>query len=220
MRTLINLALLFFMMFNSFGQTDKLFPIEKQMILNSKFEACFIATKVDNNMFSSNIDGDLYDFHILKLKDDTKIESIINTTNVVEMIVVSRGKVEKIVKDSLLYSFPMDSVSLIAIKFSSATRVGGDNYFNILVSKPINTGMSFGDEIKQNDFSVYPNPTTTGDITIELSEPSKFIEIFNQTGQLIRRIENPDTNIQTTLENKGIYFIRTDSGVAQKLIYQ
>jgi len=127
---------------------------------------------------------------------------------VVEMIVVSRGKVEKIVKDSLLYSFPMDSVSLIAIKFSSATRVGGDNYFNILV-----------DEIKQNDFSVYPNPTTTGDITIELSEPSKFIEIFNQTGQLIRRIENPDTEIQITLKEKGLYFIKNDVGTVQKVIF-
>ena len=79
--------------------------------------------------------------------------------------------------------------------------------------------MSFGDEIKQNDFSVYPNPTTTGDITIELSEPSKFIEIFNQTGQLIRRIENPDTEIQITLKEKGLYFIKNDVGTVQKVIF-
>ena len=198
-------------------QTTKLFPTKYHTNPNIDFvvkydiNRSFIATN-DEISFYSGVDGyKSNDFHILELKDDTKIDSIINYTNLIELIVVSNGKVKKILNSELNLKFPIDSVSLIMMKFSEETSTE-EGYFNILVSKSINPGMSIGDN-NVNTFSVYPNPTPTGDITIKLSEPSKFIEIFNMSGQLIRRIENPDMDTYTNLENKGIYFIRTESGV-------
>jgi hypothetical protein len=211
-------------MFNTFGQETKLFPtsdhtkpnIDFVVKYNVESDLSFISTNYNPN--GSFYPGFTSNFHILQLKEDTKIESIINYANLSELIVVSKGKVKKISNELLSKSFPIDSVSLIMMRFKYEVLTK-DGYFNILVSKPINPGMSIGDN-NVNTFSVYPNPTITGDVSIELSEPSKFIEIYNMSGQLIRRIENPDTNIQINFENKGIYFIRTDSGVAQKLIYQ
>lgn len=71
-----------------------------------------------------------------------------------------------------------------------------------------NTGIS---SVKNNSLSVYPNPTQNF-IHIGAHQELSWVEIYNQAGQLIKRIANPQTSIIEVNDLKtGIYFIKAQS---------
>ncbi|NPD45673.1 MULTISPECIES: T9SS type A sorting domain-containing protein [unclassified Lentimicrobium] len=71
-----------------------------------------------------------------------------------------------------------------------------------------NTGLS---TLKNNSLNIYPNPCQNF-IHIGAYQQLNWIEIYNQTGQLIKRIHNPQSSFIEVNELKaGIYFIKTQS---------
>lgn len=71
-----------------------------------------------------------------------------------------------------------------------------------------NTGIS---SIKTNNLDVYPNPCQDI-IHIGATQQLEWIELYNQAGQLIKRLQNPQTSIIEVNDLKtGIYFIKAQS---------
>jgi len=66
---------------------------------------------------------------------------------------------------------------------------------------------------KNINLQVYPNPAT-GEIKLAVpnNETIESIKIFNQNGQLVKQITNPEkTSVNVSNLNTGVYFIRTDT---------
>ncbi len=88
-------------------------------------------------------------------------------------------------------------------------------YNNIFIAKYINTEfVGINDEFTKNiNLQVYPNPAT-GEINLAVpnNETIESIKIFNQNGQLVKQITNPEkTSVNVSNLNTGVYFIRTDT---------
>ena len=66
---------------------------------------------------------------------------------------------------------------------------------------------------KNINLQVYPNPATNEiNLAVPNNETIESIKIFNQNGQLVKQITNPDkTNVNVSDLNTGLYFIRTDT---------
>lgn len=64
--------------------------------------------------------------------------------------------------------------------------------------------------------SVFPNPTTDK-ITIETKQEFGLVNIFDITGKTVKAFDNKKTLNVTDL-NKGIYFLKTDTGLTAKFI--
>ncbi len=65
------------------------------------------------------------------------------------------------------------------------------------------------DEQSRLDFQIYPNPSD-GNITLKLSQRAEFIQVYNSTGQMIRKIQGLDKGTHLiNLEDlsSGIYYI-------------
>jgi hypothetical protein len=66
----------------------------------------------------------------------------------------------------------------------------------------------------ENSFSIYPNPTNNGTITINTNLSIDAIQVISINGQLINDIKNPvKINETYTLDNlpKGFYFLKLTS---------
>ncbi|WP_240032142.1 T9SS type A sorting domain-containing protein [Psychroflexus aestuariivivens] len=80
------------------------------------------------------------------------------------------------------------------------------------------TTLSEGDfELNDNDFSLFPNPSTNGYFTIKgriLGSSETKVEIFNSIGQSVKSIESDfqeEIKVNTYELNSGVYFVKINS---------
>ena len=70
--------------------------------------------------------------------------------------------------------------------------------------------------LENNDFILYPNPSNKQVVHLSTSQN---IEIYDLSGKIILSEKNA-TFINTNAFSKGIYFVKTDSGITKKLIIE
>jgi len=87
-------------------------------------------------------------------------------------------------------------------------------YFDIPSPGASNSPDAINEELADNEFRLYPNPTNGG--VVKLSKTISY-KVFNIYGQLMDQADNYDL-INTATYNKGIYIVVSEKGSKQKLI--
>ncbi|MBN2891360.1 MAG: T9SS type A sorting domain-containing protein, partial [Bacteroidales bacterium] len=105
-----------------------------------------------------------------------------------------------------------NSNTLVIINFSSADAgtyncVISDDFYGSLTSDDVDVSLYVNIEDVENNFSIYPNPST-GVITIENAKGSNAV-IYDINGKIINQmhIDNNLSNIDLTQNESGVYFI-------------
>lgn len=78
------------------------------------------------------------------------------------------------------------------------------------VNIAVKTNTSSDDVTSDSDFEVYPNPLSTGSLTIKLPEGATQLSVFDITGKLVykEKVTNNEHIIdQTVFQYKGVYFV-------------
>ncbi|ACU07602.1 hypothetical protein FIC_01152 [Flavobacteriaceae bacterium 3519-10] len=75
-------------------------------------------------------------------------------------------------------------------------------------------------EVKNQKFSVYPNPTTNREIFVSGIGSRETVNVYNMAGQLVQTITNVDNNGKINLTNlqKGVYFITAKNQSAKLIV--
>jgi Secretion system C-terminal sorting domain/Carboxylesterase family len=71
---------------------------------------------------------------------------------------------------------------------------------------------SIDEAVKENMFTVYPNPTG-GDVNLKFAaQGQKQVSIYNATGQLVKSFTTADANYNLTIAQSGLHFVCVEQG--------
>jgi hypothetical protein len=96
--------------------------------------------------------------------------------------------------------------------FTDISPLSGTSYYRLkMVDKDYTYEYSYIRSVERAEGqSVYPNPATTGYITVEAARNAQKLEIFNPEGQLVQRMANGEINEKLNVAHlpTGLYIIR------------